>query len=113
MATDWGASGRVDTYSLKAVDPFTLKNVETLQFDPSSSSITEAYYSDNYSSASITLEGSDYVKDGSERLLRIYHDVTAGDGTKFSEVLGTFFVDSMTRNAKWHRQSRNLACYST
>ena len=48
MATDWGASGRVDTYSLKAVDPFTLKNVETLQFDPSSSSITEAYYSDNY-----------------------------------------------------------------
>ena len=75
MATDWGASGRVDTYSLKAVDPFTLKNVDTLQFDPSSSSITEAYYSDNYSSASITLEGSDYVKDGSERLLRIYHDV--------------------------------------
>lgn len=113
MATDWGASGRVDTYSLKAVDPFTLKVVEDLAFDPSSSSITEAYYSDNYASASIMLEGSDYVKDGSERLLRIYHDVTAGDGTKVSEVLGTFFVDSMTRNAKWHRQSRNLACYST
>lgn len=113
MATDWGASGRVDTYSLKAVDPFTLKVVETLPFDASSSSITEAYYSDNYSSASIMLEGSDYVKDGSERLLSIYHDVTAADGTKVSEVLGTFFVDSMTRNAKLHRQSRNLACYST
>lgn len=113
MATDWGASGRVDSYSIKAVDPFTLKNVEDLEFDASRTSITEAYYSDNYSSASIMLEGSDYVKDGSERLLRIYHDVTAADGTHVSEVLGTFFVDSMTRNAQWHRQSRNLACYST
>lgn len=113
MATDWGASGRVDTYSLAAVDPFTLKNQGWLDFDAESCSLTEAYYSDNYSAATIALENSDYVSDGAERLLRVYHTARAADGTEVTETLGTFFVDSMSRTAQFQRQSRKLSCYST
>lgn len=95
------------------VDPFTLQDVREVDFDAANSSVTYAYYSDNYSSASINLEGSDYVGDtGQEYLLRVQHTVTA-DGTTASETLGTFFVDSMGKTALRRRQTRALSCYST
>lgn len=111
--TDWGASGRTDEYTCKLVDPFTLQAVADVDFDAESSSITEAYYSDNYSSASITLEGDDYVLDGREMLLQISHTAHATDGTSVTESLGTFFVDSMTKTSELQRHSRKLAAYST
>lgn len=111
--TDWAKSGRIDDYSIDLVDPFTLRKVGEADFDAEGSSIAEAYYSDNFSTASIKLEGSDYVDStGQEHLLRVQHRVRV-DGADVSETLGTFFVDSMSRKARYRRQSRSLDCYST
>ena len=110
--TDWGASGRTDTYACKLVDPFSLQPVADVDFDAESSSITEAFYSDNYSSASISLENGDYVVGGKEMMLRISHTVKLPDGTTVVEDLGTFFVDSMSKTSEKQRHSRKLSCYS-
>lgn len=111
--TDWGASGRTDTYTCKLVDPFTLQPVADVDFDAEASSIAEAYFSDNFASASITLEGTDYVRDGREMLLRISHTAKAADGSSVTEELGTFFADSMAKTSELQRHSRKLAAYTT
>lgn len=106
--SDWGMSGRRDSYRLVQVDPFTLVENEEIEFIPSECSLTYGYYTDNYLSS--TLVCPDTYTGG---FLRLSHEVTLPDGTQESEVLGTLIVDSAerTRNEGFVRQT--LTCYST
>ena len=110
-SVDWGASGRTDTYSLTLVEPFGLSEVGSAEFVPSSSSITWAADTDAVQSASIALVG-DFRQHERERMLRVKHAVRVG-GVEVDEVLGTFFVDGVSRESASGRLSRRLSCYSS
>lgn len=111
MAIDWGASGRVDAYSLNLVDPFTLEVTGTADFDPSGSSVTWADDSESGAQASIALVDSDWMQGGFDRLLQLTHTVTIG-GESVTETLGTFFVDSVTQSDLYGRETMTANCYS-
>lgn len=111
--TDWAASGRRDTYRVKAVDPFTLQEICELDADLSSCTLTFGYYTTNKAEADITLVNCSHVQEGLVCLVRVEHDVTLPDGTVESEVLGTFFVDKSPRNMKDDIEEKKLTCYST
>ena len=106
---DWGASGRVDSYEYRLVDPFTLRETgETVNTVEGESELSFNYYGDNIATGTIVTDKDDI--DG--KLVRVYHTVTAG-GEEVTEVLGTFFADSSTATAKHHAVKRTHACYST
>lgn len=105
---DWAMSGRRDAYRFVTADPFTLSDVGQIEMIPSECSITYGYYTDNYATARLTAPDS---YDGG--LIRIYHNVTLPDGTDEEECLGTFFVDSVERNATAGMVRQSMDCYST
>ncbi len=107
--TDWGASGRTDSYTFKLVEPFSL--LETggeLEVEYGESDITFGYYTDNHATASIAASGE--VPAG--KLVRVGHHVEC-DGDEADEVLGTFFVEDQTADALDGLTTRSLDCYST
>ena len=104
---DWGRSGRVDEYACQLVDPFTLVALDTVDIDPSGTSVTWAWDTDTKSSATIAVL-DDLAKDS---MLRLSHTVEIG-GVQFEENLGTFFASSKSMTANYGRTSRGMDCYS-
>ena len=105
---DWGASGRVDSYEYRLVDPFTLQETgETVSTIEGESQLSFNYYGDNIATGTIVTDADDI-----DKLVRVYHTVSAG-GEEATEVLGTFFADSSTATAKHRSVKRTHACYST
>ena len=107
---DWGASGRVDRYYARLVDPLTLSEVGEVQLRDSGSSITYSYSSDNHVEATIDLAEGDYLQGQQQRMIRVYDEVRIG-GFDQSYCLGTFFVANLTNNSKFGREQRKLSCY--
>lgn len=105
---DWGKSGRVDAYELWLVDPFTLGELERVDFDASGSSITWAYYTDTKASATIEVL-DDLAKDA---MLRVKHSVNVG-GVEYGETMGTFFAAAKGMDSEFGRVSRSMDCYSS
>lgn len=111
--TDWGMSGRIDRYSAYLVDPFTLQELGAVDFIPASSSISFTVDSENVSGASIQLaNGADYRMGKKGCMVRIVDDVSLPDGTEYSNVLGTFFVDGAGGDGLYGHLKRSLDCYS-
>lgn len=104
---DWGASGRRDTYWMTTVDPFSLVDTGDLEAIPQMCSITYGYYTDNFSSAKLTVPEYD------GGMVRVYHGVELPDGTYAEECLGTFFVDSVEKRRSAGMEHKELACYSS
>lgn len=105
---DWGASGRVDSYEFRLVDPFTLQETgETVSTIEGESQLSFNYYGDNIATGTIVTDADDI-----DKLVRVYHTVSCDDA-EVTEVLGTFFADSSTATAKHHGVKRTHACYST
>ena len=99
---DWGASGRVDSYEFRLVDPFTLQETgETVSTIEGESQLSFNYYGDNIATGTIVTDADDIGK-----LVRVYHTASVG-GEEATEVLGTVFADSSTATAK-HRSVRTL-----
>ena len=104
---DWGASGRVDSYEYRLVDPFTLQETgETVSTVEGESQLSFNYYGDNVATGTIVTDADDI-----DKLVRVYHTVSVG-GEEATEVLGTFFADSSTATAKHRSVKRTHACYS-
>lgn len=109
---DWAASGRKDTYTFAAVDPFTLVEICEVQAIPESCSLTFGYYTDNKAQANISIPESEYPKVRGN-LIRVSHTVELPTGETESEVLGTFFIDSADKETDTAIPTRRLVCYST
>jgi hypothetical protein len=119
--TDWGKSGRVDTYRAVLVNPFTLEEAGDIDIDLESTSITYGYYTDNIVQANIAVvhtgvsetgeANNGNILDGINHMIRIYHTCVVddyGDET----CLGTFFVDSCSSSAENRYITRSMSCYS-
>lgn len=107
--TDWGASGRVDSYEFVEVDPFTLEETgRTFDVADGEQSITWGYYTDNIATAKISVVGA--PPDG---LIRVRHTVRLPDGTTDCRNLATLFVDGFSGSASSGLVKRGDACYST
>ena len=104
---DWGRSGREDSYQLTLVDPFTLEDLDEVEFDAAGSGITYAMDTDTRYSATIQVL-DDLAKDS---MLRIRHSVTI-DGVTFGEEMGTFFAKSKSMSATYGRVQRPIDGYS-
>ena len=109
---DWGASGRRDSYSFAAVDPFTLMEIQPVECVADSCSITYGFYTDNKAAATLVIPEDSW---GAVRgnLVRIEHTVELPTGERESEVLGTFFVDSSDKETKTAIPLRRCSCYAT
>ena len=106
---DWGRSGRRDRYTYHLVDPWTLQEIgKTFEAELGVNTITYGIETDNFYCASIkALEDVPY-----NSLVRVKHEVEV-DGVIENETLGTFFIDSCPKDAKFKKVSRDLSCYST
>lgn len=103
-------SGRVDEYTFRLVDPFTLTETgEELEVEEGQSTITWGEGTDNLCSASIALVNE--MTDN--KLVRVKHAITLPTGEQYEEVLGTFFVNSSKASALHKSVRRTCDCYST
>lgn len=107
---DWGASGRVDTYSIELVDPFTLGVVGRVEATGGASSLTWALDSEAQLSATIDLAEGDYLQDGRHRMVRVVHGVRIG-GYSRSHVMATMFVSNLSNASRFGVSRRRLSCY--
>lgn len=109
MMTDWGRSGRRDSFAFYLVDPFTLEETgETIQVDAPSSSITWGWDTENgYSGSFRAVNASNR-----DKLVRVKQTIVA-DGEERVVTLGTFFIDEAPASALYGRVSRDLSAYST
>ena len=113
MAEDFAASGRTDEYHCYLVDPFTLSQVDEVDFAADGTSVTYDYESSNSSGAKIKLaDGTDYRRGGKSYMLRLVDFVTLPSGAQYSDVLGTFFADNCASTSLYGHVSRELSCYS-
>lgn len=110
--TDWGMSGRRDTYRVTAVDPFSLIEQGELDAFMGECSVTYGAYTDNLESATIMLTEESWTR-ARGNLLRIHHHVELPDGTEADEILGTFFADTAEKEYEPGIQKRRCSCYST
>lgn len=108
--TDWGASGRTDTYRFFTVDPFSLVRTGEFEAIPSECSITYGYETDNKRQADLTIITP--YDDIRGQLLQVEHTCTVGDDT-VTEVLGTFFALRSPTDVGYGLTRTNLNCYST
>lgn len=106
-STDWGASGREDSFELWLVDPFTLNATEQVGFDASGTSVAWGYYTDTKASATVSV--LDEVASGS--MVRLVHRTRVG-GKTAGETLATLFASEESATASMGRVSRSLDCYS-
>lgn len=107
---DWGASGRVDTYSFAMVDPFTLSEVSVAEAKAGTSSLTWAYDSDNQLQGTLDIDAANYHVDGMYYMVRVYHEVDIGSYHDKSP-MGTLFVSNLTNEAQMGHSGRRLTCY--
>lgn len=113
MSVSWAATGRTDTFSATLVDPFTLEDVQPVELDWASTSVTYDYEGDCLAGASIALEdGADYRIGGRQHMVRIRDYVLLPDGTAHDLVLGTFFCDFSQGRSLHGREVRTLDGYS-
>ena len=112
MAVDWGATGRRDTYHCTIVNPFSLQDEGPLDIAPQECSLTYDWNSDTILSGSVAELNSDFRVDGYDKLVRIYHHIEC-DGAVIDEVLGTMFVDDLTRSSKYGLNKRSMNMRST
>ena len=109
--TDWGKSGRIDTYRATLVDPFSLLDVSNdIELVPSESNITWGYYTDNIYSGSIVVRRN--MGEVSDKLIRIYQKTTVDDYSQEREI-ATMFIDNASLEAKNGSMKTTLSCYST
>ena len=107
--TDWGKSGRRDTYTFVYVDPFTLAETgEVAQVESGSSQLTWNYEGENILSGSLTFINEPQTNN----LIRVKHTIEV-DGITYSETLGTMFVDWSQEQANSGIVTRSVNCYST
>lgn len=111
MQEDWGASGRTDLYNLELVDPFSLERTGSADFIKNQCSITWDMDSKSMGQASIVLANSEWRQGGLDRMARVIHTVKIS-GREYTEVMGTFFVDSFPQSSKFHLTKTSLICYS-
>lgn len=109
---DWGASGRRDSYTFAAVDPFTLMEICPIEAVPDSCSLTFGFYTDNKAAATIAIPEAEWPKVRGN-LVRVSHTVALPTGEDISEVLGTFFIDTADKETKTAIPMRRCSCYST
>lgn len=107
---DWGATGRIDTYSFELVDPFTLAGTGTTEVKEDSSSISWDYTSENELQATLDMGPGNYRQGQYDRMVRIHHDVTIGD-FHGSYTMGTLFVSNLENSALFGQPDRRLTCY--
>lgn len=108
--TDWGMSGRVDSYSFSLVDPFSLVETgEKIDAEEGASTITWGVGTENVCSASLSLVGEDL----GNRLVRVSHGILLPTGEQYQEVLGTFFVNSSRSKAVNKSVRQTCDSYST
>ena len=112
MTSDWAASGRRDTYELWAVDPFSLKDVSRVEFEPAQSSLTFAKDSETGASATLRVWAGSWDMANCDRLLRLKHVACVGDTVR-AETVGTYFVRDPPATERFGRWAQDLACYST
>ena len=112
MTADWAASGRRDTYELWAVDPFSLKDISRVEFEPAQSSLTFAKDSETGASATLRVWAESWSMAACDRLLRLRHVACVGD-TMRAETVGTYFVRDPPATERFGRWAQDLACYST
>lgn len=105
--TDWGASGRRDTYWAELVDPFTLDATGELDIVDGSCDVTYGYYTDHVYSGKVATIGG--WQPGS--LVRLWHRVEV-DGDTVEEPLATMFVDKRPVKSIFGRDDTDLDCYS-
>lgn len=110
--TDWGKSNRTDRFEFCFCDPFSLSETGVVDADPSASSLTWGYYTDNLYSGTITLAGEEPRKLGKDRLVRV-KQVTTADGVTISKTLATMFVKECPGTAKFKLRQYKASCYST
>lgn len=107
MAIDWGASGRTDTYQFFRVDPFTLAEIDEIDGDPASTSITWAYDTENIASATISI-ANDVANDC---MIRIKQIITC-QGETSTRTLGTFFPETNGTASTYGLAKRGFNGYS-
>lgn len=106
--TDFGQSGRINTYGFYLVEPLTLRETgETLAVESGSGTITWDYLSDNKVSASFNV-CEPITRDC---LIRVKQLTQVGD-EEFQTTLGTFFVDKMPQSSKYGLVKRKVNGYS-
>lgn len=107
--TDWGASGRRDSYEARVVSPLSLRETgEVLNIVDGESKLDWDWEGDNIATGTIVTAGADT----SPRMVRIYHTVDLPDGTGTTEVLGTYFCESSSASASFGAVKRTYSCYS-
>lgn len=106
--TDFGKSGRKNSYGFYLVEPITLRETgQMVQMEANAGSITWDFESDNKVSASFNI-----VEPLSrEHLIRV-KQLTEVDGEQFQTTLGTFFIDKMPQSAKYGLVRRKVNGYS-
>lgn len=107
---DYGQSNRKDEYRFVLVDPFSLKELNEIEVEPESSSLTFGYYTDNKVQGNLTLKAGSYIIDGYEKMIRIYHK-TIIDQESFEYCLCTLFVDSASETSLYKNTEVSLSCY--
>ena len=108
--TDWGASGRIDTFSLHEVDPFSLQETgNVIDSVDGEGSITWGTGTDNICSATLKVHGK--VNRG--KLIRVKHAINFPDGSSFGETLATLFIDQVTTKTTYGDYVLDLDCFST
>ena len=110
--TDWGRSNRTDRFEFVFCDPFSLAETGVVDADPTASSITWGYYTDNVYSGTVALVEGNTVKLEKDRLVRVKHAVTA-DGATDSRTIATMFVKECPGSSKFGMTKYKANCYST
>ena len=110
--TDWGRSNRTDRFEFCLCDPFSLNETGVVEADPSASSLTWGYYTDNLYSGTVTLANENPIKLEKDRLVRVKHVVTA-DGVTDSRTIATMFVKDCPGSSKFGLTKYKANCYST
>lgn len=121
--TDFGASGRTDTYWCDLVDPFSLRKVGTVRMDPEKTDITWGWGTDNCVQAKVSLLQDFAVMEGAttadstdyadrDKMLRIWQKVSIpSQGYQEERTLCTLFIEDVSRTNLNALARRDYSCY--
>lgn len=106
--TDWGRSGRRNTFSAVLVDPFSLQETgQEIEMLEDAGSITWDIDADNYYSATLNLTESP----SRDYMIRVKQHIDVDDAS-VDVTLGTFFVDKAPGTVSRGSKVYQAACYS-
>lgn len=105
---DWADSRRKNSYEFYTVDPFTLQETGVAEVDPSASSLTWGYYTDNKVSGGLVMNNS---TDRSQ-LIRVKQLIEMPE-QRYYKTLATLFVENSGESSKFKKKDISLSCYST